>query len=128
MFSSSSRSIPGLQCRAVRDFERDVVHACVALLEVLALVSLVMVQTNEQAGGRDLPGSAVTLANDAGCRRYLGPATPPGNGPDRYFLVVHAVDAEELELSAASTPAYMDLLLFSHAIARASIHGIFERA
>ncbi|MGW1047549.1 YbhB/YbcL family Raf kinase inhibitor-like protein [Streptomyces sp. NPDC001118] len=33
--------------------------------------------------GRDLPGGAVTLANDAGYRRYLGPATPPGNGPER---------------------------------------------
>jgi len=51
----------------------------------------------------------------------------PGNGPDRYFLVVHAVDAEELEVSATSTPAYMDFLLFSHAIARASIYGTFER-
>ena len=77
--------------------------------------------------GRKLPGAAVTLANDAGYRRYLGPATPPGNGPDRYFLVVHAVDAEELEVSATSTPAYMDFLLFSHAIARASIYGTFER-
>jgi Raf kinase inhibitor-like YbhB/YbcL family protein len=77
--------------------------------------------------GRDLPAPAVTLANDAGWRRYLGPATPPGNGPDRYFVVVHAVDAEELEVSATSTPAYMDFLLFTHAIARASIYAVFER-
>jgi Raf kinase inhibitor-like YbhB/YbcL family protein len=77
--------------------------------------------------GRDLPGGAVTLANDAGYQRYLGPATPPGNGPDRYFLVVHAVDVEELEVSETSTPAYMDFLLFSHAIARATMYGTFER-
>ncbi|MEU6772423.1 YbhB/YbcL family Raf kinase inhibitor-like protein [Streptomyces sp. NPDC046759] len=52
------------------------------------------------AGGvGDLAGSAVTLPNDAGRRRYLGPAPPPGNGPDRYFPVVHAVDVEELEVS-----------------------------
>ncbi|MER8073482.1 YbhB/YbcL family Raf kinase inhibitor-like protein [Streptomyces sp. NPDC094034] len=78
--------------------------------------------------GRRLPGAAVTLANDAGYRRYLGPATPPGNGPDRYFLVVHAVDAEELEVSDSTTPAYLDFLLFSHAIARATMYGTFERA
>src|SRR5262249_4006476 len=59
--------------------------------------------------GRDLPGGAVTLANDAGYRRYLGPATPPGNGPDRYFLVVHAVEVEKLEVSETSTPAYLGL-------------------
>lgn len=77
--------------------------------------------------GRELSGSAVTLPNDAGYRRYLGPATPPGNGPDRYFLVVHAVDVEELEVSGTTTPAYLDFLLFSHAIARATMYGTFER-
>ncbi|MEV6128912.1 YbhB/YbcL family Raf kinase inhibitor-like protein [Streptomyces violaceusniger] len=70
----------------------------------------------------------MTLPNDAGYSRYLGPATPPGNGPDRYFLVVHAVGVEELEVSDRSTPAYLDFLLFSHAIARATMYGTFERA
>ena len=78
--------------------------------------------------GRDLPGGAVTLANDAGYRRYLGPATPRGNGPDRYFLVVHAVGVKKLDVSETSTPAYLDFLLFSHAIARATMYGTFERA
>lgn len=77
--------------------------------------------------GGDLPGGAVTLTNDAGHRRYLGPATPPGNGPDRYFLVVHAVDVEELEVSEATAPALMDFLLFTHAIARATMRGTYER-
>ncbi|MEU1618720.1 YbhB/YbcL family Raf kinase inhibitor-like protein [Streptomyces sp. NPDC005722] len=77
--------------------------------------------------GRDLPGGAVTLRNDAGHRRYLGPATPPGNGPDRYFLVVHAVGVDELDVSEATSPALMDFLLFTHAIARATMYGTFER-
>jgi Raf kinase inhibitor-like YbhB/YbcL family protein len=77
--------------------------------------------------GRDMPGGALTLANDAGYRRYLGPATPAGNGPDRYFLVVHAVDVEKLEVSGTSTPAYLEFLLFSHAIARATMYGTYER-
>ena len=78
--------------------------------------------------GKDLPGGAVTLANDAGRRRYLGPATPPGNGPDRYFLVVHALDVEALEVSGETTPAYLEFLLFSHALARATMYGTFERS
>lgn len=77
--------------------------------------------------GRDLPGAGLTLTNDAGYRRYLGPATPPGNGPDRYFLVVHAVDVEELDVSETTSPALMDFLLFTHAIARATLHGTYER-
>jgi hypothetical protein len=38
--------------------------------------------------GKNLRRGAVTLPNDVSYRRCLGPATPPGNGPDRYFLVV----------------------------------------
>jgi len=78
--------------------------------------------------GSQLPGGAVTLTNDASYRRYLGPATAPGNGPDRYFLVVHAVDAEKLDVGDTTTPAYLEWLLFTHAIARAAIYGTFERA
>jgi Raf kinase inhibitor-like YbhB/YbcL family protein len=78
--------------------------------------------------GKDLPGGAVTLANDAGRRRYLGPATPPSTGPDRYFLVVHALDVEALEVSGETTPAYLEFHLFSHALARATMYGAFERS
>ncbi|MFF1834464.1 YbhB/YbcL family Raf kinase inhibitor-like protein [Streptomyces sp. NPDC058231] len=95
-----------------------------------AVANLPAAVTDLPAGAGDggaLPGGAVTLTNDAGYRRYLGPATPPGNGPDRYFLVVHAVDVEELEVSEATTPAYMDFLLFTHAVARATMYGTFER-
>ena len=77
--------------------------------------------------GRDLPGGAVTLPNDANYRRYLGPATPPDNGPDRYFLVVHATNVETLDVSETTTPAWLDFLLFSHAIARATMYGTYER-
>ncbi|WP_432173533.1 YbhB/YbcL family Raf kinase inhibitor-like protein [Streptomyces sp. Tue6028] len=95
-----------------------------------ALANLPASVTDLPAGAGDggsLPGSAVTLANDAGHRRYLGPATPPGNGPDRYFLVVHAVDVDELPVNETTTPAYMDFLLFTHALARATMYGTYER-
>ena len=51
-----------------------------------------------------LPGDAVTLANDAGLQRFVGAAPPAGHGPHRYFVAVHAVDVETLDLPEDATP------------------------
>ena len=51
--------------------------------------------------GSELPGGAVTLANDAGLKRFIGAAPPPGHGAHRYFVVVHAVEVEKLDLPEA---------------------------
>lgn len=77
--------------------------------------------------GSPLPGGAVTLANDASQKRYIGAAPPAGHGPHRYFIAVHAVDVERLELPDNATPAYLGFNLFGHAIARAVIHGTYEQ-
>jgi Raf kinase inhibitor-like YbhB/YbcL family protein len=76
---------------------------------------------------KGFPGDAVTLRNDAGLPRFVGAAPPPGHGPHRYFIVVHAVDVEKLEIPEDATPAYLGFNLFSHAIARAIIHGTYEQ-
>ncbi|MBB2992597.1 hypothetical protein FHR72_004098 [Mycolicibacterium iranicum] len=77
--------------------------------------------------GSSLPGDAVTLANDAGLKRFIGAAPPAGHGPHRYIVAVHAVDVEKLEIPAEATPAYLGFNLFSHAIARALITGTYEQ-
>jgi Raf kinase inhibitor-like YbhB/YbcL family protein len=77
--------------------------------------------------GSDLPGDALTLVNDAGARRYIGAAPPPGHGPHRYYVAVHAVDVDKLELDEDASPAFLGFNLFQHAIARAVIHGIYEQ-
>ncbi|MDF3281871.1 MULTISPECIES: YbhB/YbcL family Raf kinase inhibitor-like protein [unclassified Gordonia (in: high G+C Gram-positive bacteria)] len=77
--------------------------------------------------GSGLPAGAVTLANDASLRRFVGAAPPPGHGPHRYFVVVHAVDVESLGLPEGATPAYLGFNLFSHAIARATLVGTYEQ-
>ncbi|UXA04930.1 YbhB/YbcL family Raf kinase inhibitor-like protein [Mycobacterium sp. SMC-2] len=77
--------------------------------------------------GSDLPGGALTLVNDAGMRRYIGAAPPPGHGPHRYYVAVHAVDVDKLDLGEDASPAYLGFNLFQHAIARAVIHGIYEQ-
>jgi Raf kinase inhibitor-like YbhB/YbcL family protein len=78
-------------------------------------------------GGTGLPANAVTLRNDAGLARYIGAAPPPGHGAHRYFVAVHAVDVETLDIGADATPAFLGFNLFQHAIARAVIHGTFEQ-
>jgi Raf kinase inhibitor-like YbhB/YbcL family protein len=76
--------------------------------------------------GRELPGGALTLVNDAGMRRYIGAAPPAGHGPHRYFITVHAVDVDKLDLPEDASPAFLGFNLFSHAIARTHIHGTYE--
>lgn len=77
--------------------------------------------------GSELPGGAVTLANDAGLKRFIGAAPPAGHGPHRYYIAVHALPVESLELPDGATPAYLGFNLFSQAIARAVIHGTYEQ-
>jgi Raf kinase inhibitor-like YbhB/YbcL family protein len=82
----------------------------------------------EDAGsGNDLPGGALTLVNDAGARRYIGAAPPAGHGPHRYYIAVHAVDVDRLDLPEDASPAFLGFNLFQHAIARAYIHGVYEQ-
>lgn len=77
--------------------------------------------------GGELPGGAVTLTNDASLKRFLGAAPPAGHGPHRYYIAVHALPVESLELPEGATPAYLGFNLFGQAIARAVIHGTYEQ-
>ena len=77
--------------------------------------------------GRELPGGALTLRNDAGLTRFLGAAPPGGHGAHRYFVAVHALAVEKLDIPADATPAYLGFNLFGNAIARALIHGTYEQ-
>ncbi|MEE2854948.1 MAG: YbhB/YbcL family Raf kinase inhibitor-like protein [Actinomycetota bacterium] len=77
--------------------------------------------------GSNLPGDALTLVNDAGQRRYIGAAPPAGHGPHRYYIAVHAVDTDKLDLPEDASPAFLGFNLFQHAIARAVIHGTYEQ-
>src|ERR1700735_2599865 len=77
--------------------------------------------------GSNLPGDALTLVNDAGARRYIGAAPPAGHGPHRYYVAVHAVDVDKLDLPEDASPAFLGFNLFHHAIARAVIHATYEQ-
>jgi hypothetical protein len=45
----------------------------------------------------------------------------------RYYVAVHAVSVDWLDLAEDATPAYLGCTLFSKAIARAVFQGTFER-
>ena len=73
-----------------------------------------------------LPDGAVTLAGDAGARRFIGAAPPPGHGAHRYYFVVHAVDVEDLGVGEDATPAFLGFNLFFHSLGRATITPTYE--
>ncbi|MFC3999107.1 YbhB/YbcL family Raf kinase inhibitor-like protein [Nocardiopsis sediminis] len=77
--------------------------------------------------GTGLPEGAVTLRNDAGDKRYVGAAPPPGHGPHRYMFAVHALDVATLGIGDAASPAFLGFNLFSHAIGRAVITPVYEQ-
>ena len=76
--------------------------------------------------GLGLPEAAVQLRNDGGTIGYLGAAPPPGHGRHRYFVVVHAVDLEILDIEPSATPAALGFALSFHTLARAIIVPWYE--
>jgi Raf kinase inhibitor-like YbhB/YbcL family protein len=81
------------------------------------------------AGDKDaprLPEGALQLRNDAGFPGYVGAAPPAGHGPHRYFVVVHAVDTDALDVDADTTPAVLGFNLFFHTLARATMIVTYE--
>lgn len=76
--------------------------------------------------GSGLPAGAIQLRTDAGLARYLGAAPPSGHGRHRYFFVVHAVDAEKLDLAPDTPPTLLGFQLFSHTLARGMIVPWYE--
>ncbi len=82
------------------------------------------------AGDKDdpkLPEGAVQLRNDGGFAGYVGAAPPSGHGPHRYFVVVHAVDTEQLDVTPDVTPAVLGFNLFFHTLARATLVATYEQ-
>jgi Raf kinase inhibitor-like YbhB/YbcL family protein len=78
-------------------------------------------------GGAKLPDGAVQLRNDAGFPGYVGAAPPAGHGPHRYFVVVHAVDTDALDVTPDASPAVLGFNLFGHTLARATLVATYEQ-
>lgn len=76
--------------------------------------------------GSGLPDGSLQLPNDARAARYIGAAPPAGDGTHHYFVAVHAVDVETLDVPADGTPAYLGFNLHFHTLARAVISATYE--
>ncbi|MBF6339098.1 YbhB/YbcL family Raf kinase inhibitor-like protein [Nocardia abscessus] len=76
--------------------------------------------------GSGLPVGSFQLPNDARAARFLGAAPPPGHGPHRYFVVVHALDVESIGVPADSTPALLGFTMASHTLGRAVLTATAE--
>jgi len=76
--------------------------------------------------GSGLPHGAIQLPNDARLARYIGAAPPPGHGPHRYFITVHALDVEDIGVPAEGTPALLSFTMAAHTLGRATIVATAE--
>ena len=75
----------------------------------------------------DIPASVTSLASGAGSANCAWPASPPGHGPHRYFVAVHALDVPTLGVPAGSSMTMMAWMLYLHTIGRALIVPTAER-
>lgn len=76
--------------------------------------------------GSQLPGSAFHVRNDYSEKKYAGAAPPPGDRPHRYYFVVHAVDADALDVDSNVSPAVVSFNLVFHTLARAMITPTYQ--
>ncbi len=77
--------------------------------------------------GAGLPRGAIQLRNDGGARRFIGAAPPEGHIRHRYFVVIHAVDVERLDVPEDATPALLGFNLFTHTLGRAQVVPWYQR-
>ena len=115
---------------AVTVFDPDAPTASGFWHRAVANIPASVTELPSGAGDKDapsLPEGAVQLRNDGGFAGYVGAAPPGGHGPHRYFMVVHAVDTERLDVDADTTPAVLGFNLFFHTLARATLIVTYEQ-
>jgi len=76
--------------------------------------------------GTGLPAGALQLPNDARAPRYIGAAPPAGHGMHRYFVTVHALDVDDVEIAADATPALLGFTMFTRTLGRATLVATAE--
>ena len=79
------------------------------------------------ADGANLPKGAVQVRTDFGAPGYGGPCPPKGDHPHRFFVTIHAVDLDTLDVSADSSAALVGFFLNFHTLAKSSLMGLYKR-
>ncbi|MFT3797556.1 YbhB/YbcL family Raf kinase inhibitor-like protein [Microbacterium sp.] len=78
------------------------------------------------AAAEPLSAGAFHVRVDSGDIGYFGAAPPEGDRPHRYYFVVHAVDAPNLGVDAAASPAAVAFHLAFHTLGRAIVWGTHQ--
>lgn len=76
--------------------------------------------------GGHLPAGALHLRNDFGAHAYGGAAPPSRDPAHRYVFAVHAVDTDDLGLTADASAGYAGSLLTAHTVARGVLRPTYR--
>jgi hypothetical protein len=74
-----------------------------------------------------LPNGAVQADNDFGTRGYGGACPPPGSGTHHYVLTLYALPPATTAADTNAGAAAISMYLKAHALATASLTGIYRR-
>jgi Raf kinase inhibitor-like YbhB/YbcL family protein len=87
--------------------------------------SVTSLQAGAGEGNETLPAGATHLSNDAGLRRYLGAAPPPGDEPHRYFVAITALDTPDAGVPDTASPALAIFQTRLHSLARGVLVPVY---
>lgn len=90
------------------------------------LVVNIPVSTKTLAQGEKIPGSLETIT-DFKTTGYGGACPPVGHGVHHYNFTIYALDVEKLDVKKDDEPVEVEKEVMSHAIAKSTITGLFER-
>lgn len=76
---------------------------------------------------KGMPLGAVQSMTDFGAIGYSGPCPPPGHGPHRYIITIHALKTDKLGQDEKSGAAMVGFNLNLHTLAKASLMFYYER-
>lgn len=82
----------------------------------------------EGAGAQNaMPGGAAQAANDFGQPGYGGACPPPGSGTHHYEFTLYALGTATVPLDAETNDGQIAAYLKSHALAAATLTGLYRR-
>ena len=84
------------------------------------------IKTREIAQGGKIDGATETIT-DFETTGYGGACPPIGHGIHHYHFTIYALDTEKLDVKKDDKPIDVEKLVQSHAIAKSTITGLFER-
>jgi len=73
-----------------------------------------------------LPGGIAQVRNDFGIYKFGGPCPPQGK-LHHYFVTVHALSVEKIDVSATSTAAFAGFMINQNTLAKARVVGTYIR-